>query len=353
MARLAYRLMPLPGGGFHLGREGLDQEVSSETFPSDSFFAALVAAQVARDGPAAVQAFIESPPRLSSLFPCAGMLLLFPMPRLRVNLGDARHPGVSKTLKKLQYVSPTILGHLLKGAAMDSWLPQGGNNAKGVLLQDGRVWIARHEIQSLPAEWHKLDDEALKARRIWQAQRVPRVTIDRVNNSSQIYHVGRTTFAPDCGLWFLADVSYDEEAFYDLLLHLADSGIGGERSAGYGAFKIEPLEPPDLPPPGGAPRVMTLSRYNPTPQEWAAGVLGGQASYELVDVGGWLASPEGPAQRRKRVRMVEAGSILAAPVPITGRVVDVRPEYDQPGAPEHPVYRSGIALTIGVSGGGD
>ncbi len=351
MARLAYRLMPFPGGGFHLGREGLDQEVSSETFPSDSFFAALVAAQIARDGPESAQVIIESAPRLSSVFPRAGTLLLFPMPRLRVNLGDTLHPGVGKVLKKLQYVSPVILDLLLKGAAMDSWLPHGGQSSEGALLQDGRVWIARQEIKSLPVDWHKLDDEALQARRIWQAQRVPRVTIDRVNNSSQIYHVGRTTFAPDCGLWFLADIPRDEGAFYELLLYLADSGIGGERSAGYGAFKVEPVTPPNLPSAQRAPRVMTLSRYNPTPEEWAAGVLGGQASYELVDVGGWLASPGGPAQRRKRVRMVEAGSILAAPVPITGRVMDVRPEYDQSGAPAHPVYRSGIALTVGVTGG--
>ena len=351
MTRIAYRLIPRIGGGFHLGREGLDQEASSEAFPSDSLFAALIAAQVAREGPASVQGFLVSVPRLSSVFPCAGALLLFPMPRLRVTLSDDSRPGTAKTLKALQYVSPTILAHLLAGDAMDTWLPQEGKATQGVLLQDGRVWIARPEIERLPADWHKREDDALKATTIWKTQRVPRVTVDRANNSSQIYHVGRTTFAPGCGLWMLADLTDDGRAFDELMLYLADSGLGGERSAGYGAFTVEPVNPPDLPPSRRASRVMTLSRYNPTEEELAGGVLGEGASYELVDVGGWLASPEGPAQRRKRVRMIEAGSILAAPVPITGRIVNVRPEYDQPGAPAHPVYRSGIALTVGVSGG--
>jgi len=96
---------------------------------------------------------------------------------------------------------------------------------------------------------------------------------------------------------------------------------------------------------------MTLSRYNPTKDEIDGGVLHEGASYELVDVGGWLASPDGPAQRRKRVRMIEAGSVLVAPVPVVGQIVNVCPEYEQSVAPQHPVWRSGIALTVGVTGG--
>ncbi|MCZ7539281.1 MAG: type III-A CRISPR-associated RAMP protein Csm4 [Anaerolineae bacterium] len=352
MTRNAYRLIPRDGGGFHLGREGLDQEVSSETFPSDSLFAALIAVQIAREGSESTMDLLEAPPGLSSVFPFAGQLPLFPMPRLRVNLGDAFQPGMTKALKKLQYVSPAILTRLLQDSSMDGWLPEDTSPAQGVLMQDGRVWLARRETNLLPNNWRKLDDEALKAEALWRSQRVPRVAIDRISNSSQIYHVGRTTFAPGCGLWFLTDLDPQQVSLFESLLeHLGDSGLGGERSAGYGAFRVEPTNPPDLLSPQHAPRVMTLSRYNPTEEELQAGVLGEGASYELVDVGGWLASPGGPAQRRKRVRMIEAGSILAAPVPVVGRIVDVCPEYDQPGAPQHPVWRSGIALTVGVTGG--
>ncbi len=352
MARIAYRLKQSPGGGFHLGREGLDQEVSAETFPSDSLFGALCVTLLELEGAQAVEQFKEHPPRLSSAFPYAGDLLLFPMPRLRIVSRQPAQPGMTKTLKRLQYVSPDILAQLLSGAQMDAWLPQIDGKAQGLLLQDGKVWISRREIQQLPSDWQKLDDETLAQKAIWKTQRVPRVAVDRVTNSSQIYHVGRTTFAPDCGLWLLAEVDSQQQRLLDaLLLHLGDRGLGGERSAGYGSFEVESIAVPRLPDVAGAPRAMTLSRYNPTREELQAGVLGETASYELVDVGGWLASPDGPAQRRRRVRMIEAGSVLQHVTEIVGRIVDVRPQYEQDGAPAHPVWRSGIALIVGVSGG--
>ena len=96
---------------------------------------------------------------------------------------------------------------------------------------------------------------------------------------------------------------------------------------------------------------MTLARYSPTLAELQAGVLGADAAYELVDVGGWLWTPTGAAQRRKRTRLLEVGSVLVANGPVVGRLVDARPEYEKIGAPPHPVYRSGVALTIGVTGG--
>ncbi|GAB4415198.1 MAG: type III-A CRISPR-associated RAMP protein Csm4 [Anaerolineae bacterium] len=354
MAYIAYRLIPPPGGGFHLGREGLDQEESAESFPSDSLFAALAATLLELEGAQAVRGFKYRSPRLSSVFPCVGDLLLFPMPRLGVNLSRLDRPGMTKTVRKLQYVSAEILGRLLRGQPMDDWLPENSATSKGLWLQGGRVWISDQERQLLPADWQKLSADVLKTKRIWKVDRVPRVAVDRVTNSSQIYHVGRTTFASGCGLWFLADVEPEQEDWFtNLLQHLGDRGLGGERSAGYGAFTVEQMKAPALPPVDRVPRVMTLSRYNPTKEEWEAGVLGEGASYDLVDVGGWLISPDGPAQRRKRVRMIEAGSVLVQPegMTVTGRIVDVRPEYQQDGGPEHPVYRSGIALTVGVTGG--
>ena len=91
----------------------------------------------------------------------------------------------------------------------------------------------------------------------------------------------------------------------------------------------EPLPAPTLAATGKAPRVLTLSRYYPRREELAAGVLDGGAAYELADVGGWLATPDGPAQRRKHVYLIEAGSILntAGGRTVAGCLVDVRPTY--------------------------
>lgn len=362
MGLKAYRITSRPGGGFHFGREGLDQEVSAESFPSDSLFAAITATLIALEGTdraaqilAPFTASEHSPEhipfKISSLFPRVGDLPLFPMPRVRVNLQALEDRTRGKTLKKIAYVSPEILRHLLHEDVIDSFLPSDTGDADGLMLQDGKVWITREERKLLPPVCRKLEPPDLREWAIWKNDTVPRVTIDRASNSSTIYQVGRTVFNEGCGLWLLADVQQQPEFLEDMLAILGDQGLGGERSSGYGAFHVEPFDVPKLPAPSQGDRVMTLSRYNPTQDELAAGVLGRRASYELVDVGGWLASPGGAAQRRKRVRMIEAGSILEAIHPVLGRVVDVRPEYDLPGAPDHPVYRSGLALLVGMPGG--
>lgn len=363
MGLKAYRITPRSGGGFHFGREGLDQEVSAESFPSDSLFAAIIATAIALEEPDTAEAIFApflSPERtpksvpfkLSSLFPRVGDLPLLPMPRVRVNLAALEDRTRGKTLKKIAYVSPGILRHLLHEDVIDSFLLSESGDSDGLMLQDGKVWITRAERKLLPEGCRKLDALDLYEWAIWKNDTVPRVTIDRASNSSTIFQVGRTVFNEDCGLWLLVDVNQHSEFLENVLAILGDQGLGGERSSGYGAFEVEPFEVPALPAPSQGDRVMTLSRYNPTEQELAAGVLGRRASYELVDVGGWLASPGGPAQRRKRIRMIEAGSILEAAHPIIGRVVDVRPEYDASGgAPDHPVYRSGLALLVGMPGG--
>ena len=362
MALQAYRIIPRPGGGFHFGREGLDQEVSAESFPSDSLFAAVTAATIAVEGPERAAAILapflhseqapESVPfKLSSLFPRAGDLPLFPMPRVRVNLKALEDRTRGKTLKKIAYVSPGILLHLLHENVIDSFLPSDTDDSDGLMLQDGKVWITREEQALLPKVCRKLDAFGLYEWAIWKNDAVPRVTIDRASNSSTIFQVGRTVFNEACGLWLLADVNQQPEFLEELLEVLGDQGIGGERSSGYGAFEVGPFEVPELPEPSQGDRVITLSRFNPTERELAAGVLGRRASYELVGAGGGLSSPGGAAQRRKRVRMIEAGSILEAARPIVGRVVDVRPEYTLPGAPDHPVFRSGLALLVGMPGG--
>lgn len=358
MTLVAYHLQPPRGGGFHFGREGLDLETSGETFASDSLFAAMVAALTEIEGAHATEAFLADwptqdrptvPPfRISSLFPMAGSLPLLPMPRIRVNLGDTVDQTSGKTLKKLAYVSPAILQRLMSDQPMQAWLPdRDGKDSRGLLLHNGQVWIAAEEQQFLPADWRSSGPDALRQTRLWKTDRVPHVTLDRQTTSSTIYHVGRTTYAEECGLWLLADIKRHQETLENLLEHLADRGIGGRRSSGNGAFKRSSIPAPDLPSAAQSKRYLTLSRYSPTRAEIEAGVLNESASYELVDIGGWLGTFQGTAQRRRRIRMIEAGSVLAAPA--TGQLVDVRPTYINPqGDLPHPVYRSGIALTIGL-----
>jgi CRISPR-associated protein Csm4 len=358
MAVIAYRLIPKPAGGFHLGREGLQQHATSEMFPSDSLFSALFMVMLSVKEDEFVDQFLRDvleaspkPLRLSSLFPYVGDIPLFPMPRTHVQLSDDT-PIRGKQLKKLNYVSPMILGKLLAGDVMDNWLPIASDTtSRGQLLQSGRIWIDREEINHLPAMMRDKSGEGLTESKVWTTGLIQRVSIDRISNSSQIYQVGRTVFADGCGLWCVADVDQYANLLEDLLHILGDSGIGGERSAGYGGFTVEPIAVPSILSNKQSKQYMTLSRYNPTLEELEGGVLAEGASYELVDIGGWMYATGTPAQRRQRVRMIEAGSVInETGAPITGRVVDIRPQYEQSGAPNHPVYRNGIPLLIPVGG---
>lgn len=345
-----FRLQPYPESGFHFGRQGRALETTAETLASDSLFAALVVTYKETHG--AVDEFLapwenrDPPFLLSSMFPFAGELPLLPLPRLPVRFGQV-DPRSLKKLKKIKYVSPHIFSRLLAHELMDdAWA-----NGPRTSLQDGAVWLDGREQQQLPAKWRRLKPELLHETTIWATDTVPRVTVARPTSSSTIYFAGRTVFAEACGLWFLADVRRQPELLSSLLAEISQVGIGGERSAGYGAFTLgDPLPLPSLPPPVGTDQVLTLARYHPRPDEIEAGVLGPAAAYEIVTVGGWLATAGAPAERRRRVRLLEAGSVLDVSngAQLSGQLVDVRPSYGSGRRYRHAVYRNGYAFPIGV-----
>jgi CRISPR-associated protein Csm4 len=340
MRKIAYQLHPK--SAFHFGREGLEQHTSGEVFPSDSLFSAIVAT-LAVIQPEAIDDFLQrfpphgeaTPLRLSSVFPRVGDLPLLPKPRRVLNIPEkVEDHGQGKRLKKLRYVSPAMLRKILDSQPLDM--------QEGVFLQEGAIWITRDELSSLPATFDTKHDA------VWQIQLAPRVTVDRMTQESNVYQTGRTLFAENCGLWFMAEVA--DDSIYNLmqivLEHLSDTGIGGERAVGYGGFTWTEMPVPDLPAPTTTSHVMLLSRYNPTHQEVDAGLLNSSdCAYDIVDVGGWTNSLGSAAHKRQRVRMLEVGSIVKGGH-ITGQLVDVTPEMMR----KHRVYRSGIALAIGAGG---
>jgi len=348
MSRVAYQLTPK--AAFHFGRDGLQHHTSAETFPSDSLFSALMWA-MARVYPDRVGAFLESQResaevmRVSSLFPMAGALPLFPKPRIKIEIdrNDDGEQKSGKDMKKIQYVSPQILARVLSRYSMKGW---GVDDENGRALQKGAVWMAKDEQSLLPEPWDKLDAQKLKNESVWDIHLAPRVTVDRITSQSNVYQVGRTVYSAGCGLWFMADVpdGATESLLDELLDYLADLGIGGERSAGYGGFTFKKIDVPQVTVSSGA-RAMLLSRYSPTLDELERGVLGENSAYELVDVGGWANAIGVQGNKRQRVRMLEVGSVVSADA-VRGQWVDVTPLHPQP----HNIYRSGIALTIPAGG---
>ena len=137
----------------------------------------------------------------------------------------------------------------------------------------------------------------------------------------------------------------------NLFAELGDAGLGGERSVGFGACQINFTGTLDLPDHTGGQWV-TLSRYLPREDEMSA-LMDKGASYRLERIGGWLDSTSRRGQRRKATHIIAEGSVLG-PLErgVPGQIVDARPAYESDPDPlGHAVYRSGLALAIGLKGG--
>lgn len=349
------------GRVFHFGRQaGLGMEDSAVTWPSDSLFAALVARLAAREGPQAVEQavapFLDGDPPflLTSTFPCLHVepetpLLFFPVPLAALHpRGSGLPAGVqAKDLKKVRFVSEGLFRQLLTGRSLAEVYPKARPAGQKTLLLAAEDWAR------LPRAWQH-EGEALL---LWKVEKRPRVTVGRLSNRSNLFHVAGVHFRQDrrawAGLWFGVHWRHEDPfwaaRFTALLDDLGSAGLGAERSVGYGAAEIRSGSSLELPAPEGQGLWTTLSRYRPRREEMPA-LLADRAAYELITVGGWV---DGVGQRRRPLNLVAEGAVLASlgqerPY---GTVTDVRPSYAlDPDPLSHPVYRYGYALAVGYGG---
>jgi CRISPR-associated protein Csm4 len=301
-----------------------------------------------------------SPPfRLTSAFPYAGDVLFFPKPLVPGRLDKEDEEEHGKTLKGVEFVSQDIFVSWLNDEPLSGYLV--GSN----FLHGGDLWVT-------PAEREVLEvfcDESGEIR-LWEIDTVPRVTVDRVTNKSAVYQAGRvryqrvTTDESDyrAGLWVLVEWPEGDPGgvqaswMQNVLSVLGDSGIGGERSAGYGQFDLEgPTDFTGFEIQGQGERWLTLAPYHPCPDEVGEeGVLGAHCAYMLLIRRGWVGSPEGMSYRRPLVRMLGEGSVLHHPAGQMrmsyGDLADVTPAVMDPASEGagHKVWRYGIAFPVPV-----
>lgn len=373
--RLAFR------SGLHLGARGVSLEESSVALPSDTLFAALIDGwrRLGGDPAAWLAPFLGDPPdppfALTSAFPFVGGVRFYPMPvDLRRLFAQAE---AGKRVKRIAYLSEGLLRRALNGEKLDAWLPpeegasrNGGSPQReaGLFLQEGRLWLdGEGELAKLP-EWMRVDRQSKRPRpraaypllEVWKEGRTPRVTVDRISSASTIFHIGQVRFAEACGLWFGvhwrrpeqriegASTTY-AESVTAILDFLQGEGLGGDRSVGYGAFTLAGPEEATLPDPQPGRLAWLLSRWRPRTQAEIATLQAERAAYRLVDVAGWLRSPDGPAQRRRRIHLLAEGSWIAGDA-VLGGLVDVRPVYEaSQNMLPHPVYRSGLGVAAGFT----
>ena len=363
-----YRLSPR--GPLHVGQRGVGQEETAHHVPADTLFAALVATWVDAGGrgeewgnafPRGEQR-VDPPFLLTSAFPYAGGVRFYPLPWTGLSALGVDADERRKDLRQIAFVSEGIFRRFVTGASLAGYLPSAeGEVEKGAFLQGKGMWLTVEEAAALPKGLRdrtgtetRRPHRALALAQVWKRTKVPRVTVDRVGSASNLFHTGRVTFAPGCGLWFGVQWRHPgnpvgsgttwRAAFHQSLSLLGDSGLGGGRSVGCGAFQWESdgavsWAAPEV----GAPYV-TLSRYHPRPSEIPGAFTGPSVGYRLAAVAGYLETPAGAAQRRRRLHLVAEGSVLcAAGDGPYGDLADVRPHV---GDFPHPVWRYGLACPV-------
>ncbi|MEW6498366.1 MAG: type III-A CRISPR-associated RAMP protein Csm4, partial [Cyanobacteriota bacterium] len=156
------------------------------------------------------------------------------------------------------------------------------------------------------------------------------------------------------GLYFLIHFPKADAQLADKLqaaLHLlGEEGLGGERSSGAGRFEVQWLDLPEIwqsilnLPEQSVHHCLISLFWDNEPATLAQLITDtNDASYEIIERGGWIASPfSGRQLRRKMVRMFSEGSVFPArPV---GKLADVKPaQFDT-----HQIYRNGIALSLPI-----
>ena len=321
----------------HLGRasgpaqEGsLGLEKTESYIPADTLFSAICQMWTTFYDAESLTTFLKGytedstvlPFMLTSTFPFAKDVYFFPKPLMLST--------PSKKSKRVRFVSQSLFQNIVSGTP-----PEFNENQ---LVNGEEVWMTPEEREQLETS----DDDDFT---IWTTNTRPRVTLGSRNSGSEIWHVQTVQFNTDCGLWFAAQFDSDEtkHKIETLLRVLGDTGIGGERNAGYGTFDFTETTL-EIPTPETGSQFVTLAPICPKSPEQLTRLLTGNIAYTLNPLTGWVSST-GTASRRKQVNMFAEGSVLHASDTHIGRLVDLRPDNW-----EHPVYRYGYAWQVGTKG---
>ncbi|MCX8042624.1 MAG: type III-A CRISPR-associated RAMP protein Csm4 [Desulfobacterota bacterium] len=279
-----YHIRPL--SSFHIGFEGIGQERLDESFRSDALFGALLQCWQVLYDDNLEDIITEGPFSISSCFPVVKGQRFYPVPIGSLDRILKQVKGSDfKKWKKIRYISEPIFQKILNGNLTLCCMPEG-------------KFLVEQPVQDIS---YASDLET------------PRIAIDpltgTVMEGAFFYCINRF-FAQDSGLFFLARFKNAEtmEKFEASLRLLGDTGIGGDRSIGRGAFVFSRHDF-ILNLPNEADCWVTLSLYHPTQEEVTNGIL--QVSlYNFVKRHGFVTGIGARALRRQSVFMLEEGSVF-------------------------------------------
>jgi CRISPR-associated protein Csm4 len=329
----------------HFGELGIGMEESSERAYSDTLFSAWVSSYARLFGRKAVEDLfdrfpqpersphLEAPFRLSSTFVYQGETYYLPRPIEHPRGYPEEDLAFAKEYKELNY---------LPRAVWRRWYQEEG------FKDSDRAELELKVKQS--KTFGKLEQaKTFDYSKAFKTQRTPKVSLDRTTRASNFYHVGFVQFQFNAGLYFLiyfpSTDSVLESQLQAALNLLGEDGIGGEKSSGAGRFAAtwhdldeSWIHLVQFSQPNAYSLISLLWEY-PFPSECLQ-----RASYALRERSGWIVSPvSGQQARRQAVQMFTEGSVF--PQSINGMLANVTPEKFK----AHPIYRSGISLSLPIS----
>ena len=172
--------------------------------------------------------------------------------------------------------------------------------------------------------------------------------VDRVSQAAvEVHSTACLEFTRAGGLWTVVQFAADDALacwqppVRSALQFLADSGLGGERSRGWGRSEAPEWQTWNSPQaPDGEQAHWLLSLYTPSGNDavdWKRG------NYATVVRRGRIESSARWGEEKQPTTMIAEGSVLLASNELRGAATNVAPE----GFP-HPVYRAGFAVTVPI-----
>ena len=308
---------------FGLPDSALSLYSSGETFCADTLFSALCHTALSLWGPERLQKLCaqvrEGTLRLSDAMPWQDETFYLPKPMVEGKTADRELPAAErKAMKKLR------------------WLPVEAFDSFVCSLAGEQPFEARRYAVEFGCAV-----ETTRARITEGEDTVP-------------YAVGTFMFAPDCGLYILAQCANESQVdmLRTLLEALGVSGIGGKVTSGCGLFVLE--DEIDLGAPfdsqtewfsraltGEHTRYLLVTASLPREEELDETLT--DASFGLIRRGGFVQSDTyAETARKKRTQyFLASGSVLARR--FAGDL------YEVGGSGAHPVYRYGCPILLGVN----
>ena len=308
----------------HIGTGQENYDFSSDRLCSDGISSALSAVKAQYDGTDCLYDFLCSF-STSSAFPFIGNMLFLPRPlgRLKVSVSGMDEHQYRKELKKVKYVESSIWHKLICGQQ----------------IQIDHSQLYKEYI--MPSS--NCQQESPFAKLV-----VQRVSVNRDYRDTMPFFFEWQYFSASAGLFFIVDADAEvTEELFRLTTLLGEAGIGTDKSVGGGKFVAErdTIEIADVP---EATSTMLLSTFIPTEDDFSHIKLA-NSSYSLIFRNGFIAGSSVEHfrhLRKKSIYMFDVGSVLDTQHVLEGKIVDLRPNWDDDKL--HPVYRSGKPFTVNI-----